>query len=122
MSGSRWSSPSTVSNWGPAVSAWPAESASLSAPSRGPVQTGRPVAGSVRHDACMSDATNSLETNKLDGERLDILETLDKHRGFLRHTAKGLTDSEAGRRTTVSELCVGGIIKHVTEMEINWAQ
>ena len=53
-------------------------------------------------------------------ERSDFLSALDKHRGFLRQTLEGVTDDEAGRRTTVSELCLGGIVKHVTEVEQHW--
>ncbi|GHE26702.1 hypothetical protein GCM10017673_30840 [Streptosporangium violaceochromogenes] len=55
------------------------------------------------------------------GERAELLETLAKHRGFLRHTVTGLTDEQAARRTTVSELCLGGLIKHVTFVEARWA-
>jgi uncharacterized damage-inducible protein DinB len=53
-------------------------------------------------------------------ERADLLETLAKHRYFLRITVRGLTDEQAGLRTTASELCLGGIIKHVAEAESNW--
>jgi uncharacterized damage-inducible protein DinB len=56
------------------------------------------------------------------GERADILETLGKHRQFLRFTTKDLTDEQAAARTTVSELCLGGLIKHVSEVERNWAK
>ncbi|MFF0545344.1 DinB family protein [Nocardia thailandica] len=58
---------------------------------------------------------------QLDAERADLLETLGKARHFLRYTAQNLTDEQAGQRTTVSELCVGGLIKHVTAVEKNWA-
>lgn len=54
------------------------------------------------------------------GERADLLETLAKHRYFLRVTVRDLTDEQAGLRTTVSELCLGGLIKHVAEAESNW--
>jgi len=54
------------------------------------------------------------------GERADLIETLDKHRGFLIHTARELSDEQASQRTTASELTVGGIIKHVTAVERNW--
>src|SRR5919199_4288223 len=57
----------------------------------------------------------------LDPERQDLLETLAKHRFFLKLTARGLTDEQANTRSTVSALTVGGIIKHVTEVERNWA-
>jgi hypothetical protein len=62
-----------------------------------------------------SDAT-------LTGERADIAETLSKHRSLLRYTARGLTDEQAAARTTISELTIGGIIKHVTAVERQWAQ
>ncbi|WP_354641405.1 DinB family protein [Kitasatospora camelliae] len=55
-----------------------------------------------------------------DLERADLLETLAKHRGFLRHTVRGLDDEQAARRTTVSELCLGGLIKHVAGVEARW--
>jgi hypothetical protein len=53
-------------------------------------------------------------------ERSDFLSALEKHRGFLRQTLNGVTEEEAGRRTTVSELCLGGIVKHVTQVEERW--
>jgi hypothetical protein len=56
----------------------------------------------------------------LTGERADILETLAVHRRFLRHTVQGLTDDQARQRTTVSELTLGGLIKHVAETESGW--
>ncbi|WP_210589006.1 DinB family protein [Streptomyces sp. GESEQ-35] len=54
-------------------------------------------------------------------ERTDLLEALAKQRYFLRFTTRDLTDEQAGQRTTVSELCLGGLIKHVTSAERNWA-
>jgi len=57
----------------------------------------------------------------IDPERQDLLETLGKHRFFLTLTARGLTDEQANTRSTASELTVGGIIKHVTQVERNWA-
>jgi uncharacterized damage-inducible protein DinB len=54
------------------------------------------------------------------GERADLLETLANHRFFLRHTARDLTDEQAAQRTTVSELCLGGLIKHVADTERTW--
>ncbi|MFD2687077.1 DinB family protein [Streptomyces phyllanthi] len=53
-------------------------------------------------------------------EAADLLETLAKHRHFLLFTTRDLTDEQAGRRTTVSELCLGGLIKHVTSVERHW--
>jgi uncharacterized damage-inducible protein DinB len=60
------------------------------------------------------------EAQVLTGERADLLQTLDKHRGFLRHTLRGLTDEQAAQRSTASELCLGGLIKHVTDTEARW--
>jgi uncharacterized damage-inducible protein DinB len=54
------------------------------------------------------------------GERADLLESLARHRYFLRHTVQGLTDEQAAQRTTVSELCLGGLIKHVALTERQW--
>ncbi len=51
------------------------------------------------------------------GERADLLEALANHRHFLRVPVQGLTDEQAAQRTTVSELCLGGLIKHVASME-----
>jgi hypothetical protein len=66
----------------------------------------------------------SIETTRTvtaaSGERADLLQTLAKHRAFLRFTVRDLTDEQAARRTTVSELCLGGLIKHVAAAESNW--
>jgi hypothetical protein len=60
------------------------------------------------------------DTMTLTGERADLLQTLNQHRGFLRYTLSGLTDEQAAQRTTVSELCLGGLIKHVSGVESRW--
>jgi hypothetical protein len=53
-------------------------------------------------------------------ERADLLQTLRKHRGFLRFTVRGLTDEQAGQRVTASALTLGGLIKHVASTEAQW--
>ena len=58
----------------------------------------------------------------LTGERADLLESLAKHRFFLRFTARDLTDEQARQRTTPSELTIGGLIKHVAFVERGWAR
>ncbi|MEV7787188.1 DinB family protein [Streptomyces sp. NPDC088106] len=63
----------------------------------------------------------SAEAPAATGERADLLEVLAKHRHFLRFTTRDLTDEQAGLRTTAGELCLGGLIKHVTSAERNWA-
>jgi uncharacterized damage-inducible protein DinB len=55
------------------------------------------------------------------GERADLLAMLEERRHFLRFTTRDLTDEQARQRTTVSELCLGGLIKHVTAVENGWA-
>jgi hypothetical protein len=55
-------------------------------------------------------------------ERNDLLDTLANHRTFLHRTVRGLTDEQARLRPTASELCLGGIIKHVALVEEGWAR
>jgi hypothetical protein len=62
------------------------------------------------------------DSTDLDQERADILETLRTQRGFLRYTVRDLSDEQAGQRTTISELCLGGLIKHVAAVEASWAR
>jgi uncharacterized damage-inducible protein DinB len=54
------------------------------------------------------------------GERADLLESLAIQRYFLRNTTRDLSDEQAGLRTTVSALCLGGLIKHVARAEETW--
>jgi uncharacterized damage-inducible protein DinB len=61
------------------------------------------------------------DANALSRERADLLEALRVHRALLRRTSDELTDDDARRRTTVSALTVGGIVKHVAETERAWA-
>ena len=58
---------------------------------------------------------------ELSRERRDLLDVLTTHREFLIGTATDLTDAQAAARPTVSELSIGGIIKHVAETEQHWA-
>ena len=73
----------------------------------------------------MSQTTDTLSTtpssNGGSSERADLLESLRRHRGFLRFAVKGLTDDQARTRTTVSELTLGGLVKHVADTEAQWA-
>src|ERR1044072_3225412 len=64
--------------------------------------------------------TTTSNTTLTTTERTDLLEALAKQRHFLRFTTRDLTDEQAGQRTTDSELCLGGLIKHVTSVERNW--
>ena len=69
----------------------------------------------------MTNTTHDITTDERSDERTDLLEALARNRHFLRFTTRGLTDEQAGRRTTVSELCLGGLIKHVTSVERHWS-
>jgi uncharacterized damage-inducible protein DinB len=54
-------------------------------------------------------------------ERADLVASLRRHRDFLRFTVRDLTDEQARKHTTVSELTLGGLIKHVAITERTWA-
>lgn len=54
-------------------------------------------------------------------EQADLLESLRRHRDFLRVTVQGIDDAQAATRTTVSELTLGGLVKHVAQTEAHWA-
>jgi hypothetical protein len=72
----------------------------------------------------MTETHSTVPTTPTDasaGERADLLETLRRHRGFLRHTVQGLTDEQARTRSTASELTLGGLVKHVAATEASWA-
>ena len=70
----------------------------------------------------MTNTQTSAQPGNPDQERADIVETLRAHRNFLMRTVAGLDDQEAAERTTVSELCLGGLIKHVSHVEDNWVR
>lgn len=57
-----------------------------------------------------------------DLERHDLVNTLDEHRNLLLRTATGMTDAQARLTPTASQLCLGGIIKHVALVEEGWAR
>jgi uncharacterized damage-inducible protein DinB len=51
------------------------------------------------------------------GERADLLELLQDERRNFRYTTAGLTEDQARTRSTVSELTIGGLVKHLAQME-----
>ncbi|HVT68246.1 MAG TPA: DinB family protein [Trebonia sp.] len=75
----------------------------------------------VSGSAETSSGTRTSGTAAQPRERADLLETLAHARHYLRYTARDLTDDQARQRTTASELTVGGLLKHVTAVERNWA-
>lgn len=68
----------------------------------------------------MSDDRTDDDRTDTEKEQADLLETLQTRRNFLRHTVRDLSDAQARQQTTVSELCLGGLIKHVTAVEGHW--
>ncbi|MGW7282003.1 DinB family protein [Streptomyces sp. NPDC054844] len=78
---------------------------------------------STTRDLTTGDLTTGDPTGApaVTGERADLLEMLAHQRHFLRFTTRDLTDEQAGLRTTASELCLGGLIKHVSSVERSWA-
>ncbi|MFR9801692.1 DinB family protein [Pseudonocardia sp. RS010] len=54
------------------------------------------------------------------GEKADLLGALAQHRFLFRHTVQGLTDEQAAATPTASELCLGGLVKHVARGERDW--
>ncbi|MEV4729386.1 DinB family protein [Saccharopolyspora sp. NPDC049426] len=56
----------------------------------------------------------------LDVDKGDLLAELATLRGQLLNTVRGLTDAQLGERPTKSELCLGGIVKHVASTEESW--
>lgn len=54
-------------------------------------------------------------------ERADLVDVLRKHRALFRLTVSGLTDEQARLTPTVSTLSLGGLVKHVTAVEQQWA-
>lgn len=53
-------------------------------------------------------------------ETTDLLTELAAARAALRRTVQGLTDEQAAATPTASELCLGGLIKHVAAIEDQW--
>jgi uncharacterized damage-inducible protein DinB len=53
-------------------------------------------------------------------ERGALLAFVEAQRGGLRRALLGLTDEQAARTPSASELSLGGLVKHVAEVELNW--
>jgi uncharacterized damage-inducible protein DinB len=68
----------------------------------------------------LDQTRSAAESANLDPERADLLAELADVRAALIGTAQGLTDEQLGKRTTVSALCLGGLIKHVCSTEEAW--
>ncbi|MDT8913280.1 DinB family protein [Amycolatopsis sp. PS_44_ISF1] len=55
-----------------------------------------------------------------DPERTDLAAALAAARLALTRTVEGLTDEQLAERPTASELCLGGLVKHVASTEDAW--
>jgi uncharacterized damage-inducible protein DinB len=67
-------------------------------------------------------AQTGTPTSVDQGERADLLVALGQARHFLRFTVRDLDDDQVRRRTTVSSLSLGGVLKHVTGVERSWTR
>lgn len=65
-------------------------------------------------------ATPETPQADLDPERVAFLEALAQQRYFFLHTVEGLSDDQARLTPTASELCLGGLVKHVALTERGW--
>ena len=72
--------------------------------------------GTVAYGGPMTDQRDSSDT-----ERREFIGALAKHRGLLVRTVRRISEEQARLRPTVSVLCLGGLIKHVTTLEQGWA-
>jgi uncharacterized damage-inducible protein DinB len=61
-------------------------------------------------------------TTTLTRERTDLIESLRRHRAFLRFTVRDLTDEQARQRPTASALDLAGLVKHVAATEAGWVR
>ncbi|QUC55754.1 DinB family protein [Streptomyces sp. A2-16] len=53
-------------------------------------------------------------------ERGALLSFLEEQRGGIRRSLLGLTDEQAAAKPSASELSLGGLLKHVAEVEQSW--
>lgn len=78
--------------------------------------TGKPVIPDER--GFIMPTLVRAETNERDA----LLAFLEAQRDSLRRAARGLSDEQAARRTTASELTLGGLVKHSLIGERRWIQ
>jgi uncharacterized damage-inducible protein DinB len=61
-----------------------------------------------------------VEAEAQGDERGALLSFLEEQRGGIRRALLGLTEEQARSRPSASELSLGGLLKHVAEMEQGW--
>lgn len=59
-------------------------------------------------------------TDTTTGERDDLRSMLDRQRGFLQTAVSGLDEEQVRSTPTVSELSLGGLVKHLIAVEESW--
>src|SRR5687768_13915785 len=84
-----------------------------------PIRHSRPLASDPPTEDDGGDPMTSTSTT-LTRERTDLIESLRRHRNFLRFTVRDLTDEQAQQRPTASALNLAGLIKHVAGTEASW--
>ncbi|MFC9435031.1 DinB family protein [Nocardia sp. NPDC057030] len=57
-----------------------------------------------------------------DQEREDLISILADQRDLFRITVRGIDDEQARRRTTASELTLGGLLHHLISCERHWTR
>ncbi|MGW1743180.1 DinB family protein [Nocardia sp. NPDC001965] len=57
-----------------------------------------------------------------DREREDLVQLLDEQREMFRITLRGIDEEQARRRTTTSELTLGGLLHHIVRCERSWTK
>ncbi|MDQ4116047.1 MAG: DinB family protein [Actinomycetota bacterium] len=67
-----------------------------------------------------ASATTQGSSGTVSGERAELITLLERHRGFLLHTAQGLTEQQARTASTVSALTIASLLKHVADTEEQW--
>ncbi|WP_238153855.1 DinB family protein [Streptomyces xinghaiensis] len=70
--------------------------------------------------AATAPAPGAVAPRDLPGERGEFLRSMAEQRANLLITVRGLDDERTARRTTVSELTLGGLLRHVTQGERTW--
>lgn len=58
----------------------------------------------------------------VDREREDLVQLLDEQREMFRIALRGIDDEQARRRTTASELTLGGLLHHIIRCERTWTK
>jgi uncharacterized damage-inducible protein DinB len=67
----------------------------------------------------MSDTTDQGDNGHI--ERREFISAMAKQRKLLVLTVRGLSEEQIRLRPTVSALCLGGLLTHVTIVEQNWS-